>query len=260
MSWLQHIRRQKLTAEPFPQTWHTILQKDMPAYSRLSAEDQSKLRDDLRIFSSEKNWEGCGGLVMTDEMRVLISAQACLLNLHRTHEYYANVESILVYPNAFRARRPTQNGAGVVSDEVSSLLGEAWGVGPVILSWKDSLEGAEDPDDGRNVVYHEFAHKLDLTDRDADGVPLLETNEQVEDWAEVMHREYIELVDRSMHGHNSLMDSYGATNPAEFFAVATETFFELPTDMLNGHPELYRVLSGFYHQDPAKVNISDTGN
>ena len=252
MSWLQQIRRQHLLADPFPEEWKAILQKDLPAFARLNEADQKKLGDDLRIFLSEKNWEGCGGLELTDEIKVTISAQACLLNLHREHEYYPNVESILVYPTCFRPRRPSRNEAGVVTEEVSTLLGEAWGVGPVILSWKDSREGAEDPDDGKNVVYHEFAHKLDLTDRDADGAPLLETNEQVDDWADVMHREYIELIDRSMHGHKSLLDDYGATNAAEFFAVATETFFEKPSEMRDEHPELYRVLSGYYHQDPAQ--------
>ena len=251
MNWLTQFHRNRILGEPFPEEWREFLRQEMTVFYRLLEEDRTKLEDDLRIFMDLKSWEGCGGLELTSEMKVLISAQACLLNLHRTHKFYANVESILVYPAAYRARSKNYEPGGVVSESESARLGESWSVGPIVLSWNNANEGAEDEHDGHNVVYHEFAHKLDLTDKEMDGVPLLETEEQVDDWAQVMEAVYTRLVERVKDGNNTLLDPYGATNAAEFFAVATETFFEKPLKMREELPEMYRVLQGYFKQDPA---------
>ena len=250
-AWLTEHRRRSILAEPFPAAWMAALQRDMPVYACLSPEEQARLRDLLRIFVAEKNWEGCGGLTLTEEIQAAIAGQACLLILNQDREIYPNVESILVYPAAFIARQPTILPGGVVNEAPSGLLGEAWSVGPVILSWADAREGGIDPTDGRNVVYHEFAHKLDLRDGSANGVPRLADDAQYESWAEVMSGEYAELVKKTEQGERSLLDAYGAVNAAEFFAVATECFFEQSVRMRETHPPLYAALSGFYRQDPA---------
>ena len=249
--WFAEHRRHKLLEQPFPEAWLAILNANLPVYALLSEEEQGRLRDILRILVAEKSWEGCGGLEMTDEIKVTIAAQASLLILNREHSYYANVESILVYPNEYRSREQRRDAAGVVNPMISGRLGESWSNGPIVLSWFDVLQGGSNSVDGNNVVFHEFAHKLDATDSDMNGVPLLENDTQVEEWSEVMQAEYEELVSAVERGHPTLLNGYGATNPAEFFAVATECFFEKPIQMQHHHARLYKVLQGYYHQDPA---------
>ena len=249
--WFGEHRRQKITEEPFPEAWEAILQENLPVYALLDSEEQARLRDDLRILIAEKSWEGCGGLTLTDEIQVTIAAQASLLTLGREPNYFPKVESILVYPADYRARDRQRDPSGVVDEGVSGRLGEAWSDGPVVLSWSDALQGGRNMEDGHNVVYHEFAHKLDMDDNDANGVPTLDTEEQVQEWEEVMTAEFAHLIAAAESGHETVLDSYGATNPAEFFAVSTECFFEKPLQMLHKHPNLYRVLQGYYRQDPA---------
>jgi hypothetical protein len=250
-AWLTEHRRRAILADPFPQAWADVLRRDMPVYARLSPEEQSRLHDLVRIFIAEKSWEGCGGLTLTDEIKVAIAAQACLLLLNLDREIYPNVESVLVYPAAFVASRPSLSPGGVIDEAPSGLLGEAWLTGPVIVSWADARDGASNPTDGHNVVYHEFAHKLDLRDGSADGVPRLTDDAQYENWARVMSAEYADLVQKARRGRKSLLDPYGAVNAGEFFAVATECFFEKSDRMRTTHPDLYEVLRGFYRQDPA---------
>ena len=249
--WLTEHRRRSILAEPFPPAWNDILSRDMPIYACLDPEEQSRLRDLMQIFISEKNWEGCGGQTITDEIKAAVAGQACLLILNLDREIYPNVESILVYPAAYIAKRKTVSPDGVVEEAPYGLLGEAWSTGPIIISWMDAHDGGLNPADGHNVVYHEFAHKLDMRDGSADGVPRLEDDAQYETWASVMSAEYADLVKKAEHRKKSLLDSYGAVNSAEFFAVATECFFEKSVRMRETHPDLYKVLSGFYRQDPA---------
>jgi Mlc titration factor MtfA (ptsG expression regulator) len=250
-AWLTEHRRRSILAEPFPPAWMDVLRRDMPSYACLTPEEQSRLCDLLRIFLAEKNWEGCGGLTLTDEIKVAISGQACLLILNLDREIYPNVESILVYPAAFVAKQPSLSPGGVVDESPLGLLGEAWSIGPVIVSWADAHDGGINPTDGRNVVYHEFAHKLDMRDGSADGVPRLADDAQYETWARVMSAEYTDLVKKAAHHQKSLLDAYGAVNAGEFFAVATECFFEKSVRMRETHSDLYGVLCGFYRQDPA---------
>ena len=249
--WFAERRRAEIREEPFPEAWLGYLEKNVAHYRYLSESEQAALRDDLRILLKEKVWEGGGGLELTAEMQVTIAAEASLLVLGLNHEYYPNVESIVVYPRDYVAPARTRDPSGVVDEYGSTRLGEAWDNGPVLLSWSDAREGGRNPTDGHNVVLHEFAHKLDMRDGVADGVPKLEDDAQYETWAEVMSAEFQHLVAQTGKGHKSLLDSYGATNAAEFFAVATECFFEKSVLMQEHHARLYAVLRGYYHQDPA---------
>ncbi|HZT42536.1 MAG TPA: M90 family metallopeptidase [Chthonomonadaceae bacterium] len=252
-AWFRDHKRRELLSQPFPKEWAGILEKNMSHYALLSEEERKRLHDDLRILIAEKFWEGCSGLVLTDEIKVTIAGQAALLLLGLLkHDYYANTQSILVYPAGFRIPERVVGPAGVVEETRRDVLGLAWNQTlPVILSWSDALSGGLNATDGHNVVLHEFAHKLDLKDGAPDGVLELEDDPQYETWAEVMSAEYQELVQLSEHRHASLLSSYGAINAAEFFAVATEAFFEKSVRMHEEHARLYGVLRGFYHQDPA---------
>jgi Mlc titration factor MtfA (ptsG expression regulator) len=250
-SWLRQRRRRKLVAQPFPPAWLDYLCRNVGHYEYLSEAEQAKLRDDLRVFIAEKNWEGCGGLTMTDEIKVTIAAQACLLVLGLAHHYFEQVQSILVYPRAYRGPRDERGRDGLIHDRGSGRLGEAHYRGPVILSWDDVLAEGRDPTLGQNVVYHEFAHQLDMLDGVIDGTPPLETPEQYRRWREVMTEEYQKLIEASLSGRATLLDQYGTTNEGEFFAVATECFFDRPRQLAQRHPRLYEILRDYYHQDPA---------
>ncbi|MCW3061979.1 MAG: mtfA [Capsulimonas sp.] len=244
-------RRKKLLAEPMPAEWIPYLQRNVWHYHTLSEGERASLHDILRVIIDEKNWEGCKGLVMTPEIQVTIAAQAAILLLGTPHDYFANVEAILVYPYDYVAMEQTVGPGRVVSETPSYRLGEAWSQGPVIVSWPEALTGGRIGGDGRNVVLHEFAHKLDYRDGRADGVPKLSGREAQERWSEVMSAEFQFLVNAAHDGVPTLLNQYGATNPAEFFAVATECFFEQPREMRHFHPQLYKIFQDFYGQDPA---------
>jgi Mlc titration factor MtfA (ptsG expression regulator) len=261
--WFKEHQRQALVAKPFPADWESYLQQNMRLYAKLLPESQSHLRDILRVIIAEKYWEGCGGLEINEEIQVTIAAQAALLLLGIPHDYFPNVESILIYPTAFMMPKPRERDTfnpisgrwrgpdGVVDSSPEPRLGEAWQQGPVILSWQDVLAGGRNQSDGHSVVLHEFAHKLDMRDDQPDGVPHLADQADYENWAEVMTAEYLALVDDTRHRRPTLLNQYAITNGAEFFAVATECFFERGRLMQQTHSRLYQALSGFYHQNPA---------
>jgi Mlc titration factor MtfA (ptsG expression regulator) len=250
-SWIKQRRRRKILAEPFPNGWLTILRRNVPYYELLTETEQAKLRDDTRVFIAEKYWEGCGGLKMTDEIKVTVAAQACLLLLGIEHDYYPMLQSILVYPSGYEAPDRTVIKGGIVIEGRSARLGEAWYRGPVVLSWDTASHDGRHMGDGKNVVFHEFAHQLDMLDRSIDGTPPLRSREQYQRWREVMSAEFQRLVEASDRGEATLFDQYGATDPAEFFAVATECYFERPIDMLKRHPRMYEVMREYYGQDTA---------
>ncbi|MEZ5063693.1 MAG: zinc-dependent peptidase [bacterium] len=253
LSWLhpfRDARRRRLSARPFPPEWDRILARNFPLDAGLPAADRAELRRRVQIFLAEKHFEGAGGLVLTEEIRVTIAAQACLLLLHRGEDFYPRLDSIIVYPAAYRVRTSERSADGVVHEHDQVRLGEAWNTGAVVLSWEDVRYGAADLHDGHNVVLHEFAHQLDLANNAADGAPELPRRSMYVAWARVLGHEYEHLRREIERGHRTLMDAYGATNPAEFFAVATETFFERPHALREKHPELYDQLSRFYAQDP----------
>ncbi|MFK7738766.1 MAG: zinc-dependent peptidase [Planctomycetota bacterium] len=249
----RHARRKALLAEPFPDAWRALLAK-LPFYLALDERGQERICDDLRVLMAEKEWQGCGGFELTDEVRVTVAAQASLLLLNLEHEYYKHVDTILIYPSAYRTA-PQTDAMGVVR-EGQANLGEAWRRGPVVLSWDAAKGGALDPKDGHNLVLHEFAHKLDMLDGRADGTPPLGTHEQWQQWIQTMTREFDRLKKAASETRRpAVLDTYGATNPAEFFAVATECFFEKARKLREKHPELYECLRDYYCQDPASGKL-----
>ncbi|MBM4070659.1 MAG: zinc-dependent peptidase [Planctomycetes bacterium] len=250
-SWLKKRRRRRILAEPVPPAWPAILQEHFDAHVALTPSQRSRLVDDLRVFIAEKEWEGCGGLELTDDMRVTIAAHACRMILGLDINYFSLVQTILVYPAGYHAREEVPMGGGVVMQRDSDRLGEAHRRGPVVLSWDDVLEAARNPGRGENLVYHEFAHKLDMLNGEADGIPPIDDGKLIERWLKVLPAELDSLRRASAAGRETLLDPYGAENEAEFFAVASECFFDLPQDLRARHPRLYAILGEFYRQDPA---------
>ena len=243
-------RRKRVACRPFLQGWLDVLAKNFPLYAYLSMPDQQELQRHIQIFLSEKQFEGCGGLQMTEEIKVTIAAQACLLLLRQDRDYYPRVCSILVYPTAYIAPVVQYSEFGVATEGKEARAGEASGYGAIVLSWEDVRCGAADVRDGKNVVLHEFAHALDMESNAADGAPVLPRRSMYVAWARVLGREYEQLQAQTDHGLATVMDPYGASNPAEFFAVATECFFEKPKELLRSHRKLYQQLKHFYQQDP----------
>jgi len=207
----------------------------------------------MKVFIAEKNFEGCGGLEMTEEIKVTVAAQACVLMLNRRPKFYPNLDSVLVYPSSYFAKDVDYLSFGTYVVHESFRMGESWKHGIVVLAWDHVKRGALDMDDGHNVTYHEFAHQLDEEDeRHADGVPLLTRPSSYITWARVFSREFSRLKKALRHNQETVIDEYGSTNPAEFFAVATESFFEKPKQMQQKHPALYKVLMDYYKLDPAE--------
>jgi hypothetical protein len=242
-------RRAALRAEPFPEAWRAIMDRDVAYAAQLDADERRELEGLVQIFLAEKHFEGCGGLELTDEIRVTIAAEACRLLLHRETDIYPQLVSVLVYPSAYKAKRRTQEGRVVIERE-DALLGESRVRDAVVLSWDHVLASARHVGGG-NVVLHELAHQLDAEDGAMDGAPALENRARYASWARVLGEEFAELSQRLHEGRPSDIDGYGATNPAEFFAVITEMFFERGAALKAKHPELYGELEAFYHQDPA---------
>lgn len=245
-------RREKIRRQPFPTDWLAILEKNVPVYAHLTAAEQEELRGHVLVFLAEKTFEGCGGLEMTNEIRVTIAAQACLLLLHREAKYYPSLHTIFVYPHHYFVPSERQVGSLVIGG-ADDRLGESWHRGPVVLSWDDVQAGAFDAHDGHNVVYHEFAHQLDdEAGGGTNGAPALPRRSMYIAWARVLGGEYQKLLDDLHHHRKTDIDAYGATNPAEFFAVVTEAFFEKPRKLKRKHPALYEQFREFYQQDPAE--------
>ena len=254
LHWFRERRRKKLLSTPCPTGWEEYLRHNVAHYRWLDARERKTLLDLIRVFVAEKRWEGCGGLALTDEIQVTIAAQACLLILGLPNELYRNVHSILVYPSTVVPPQRQLGAFEVPTKPVEGplpILGQAHLRGPVILVWDAVKRTGRHPESGHNVVYHEFAHKLDMLDGRADGTPPLHGRAEYQRWARICSREYRALREQAKHGRRSLLDSYGATNEAEFFAVATEQFFDQPGALHSRHPELYEVLQAFYRQDPA---------
>jgi Mlc titration factor MtfA (ptsG expression regulator) len=253
-SWFVNHRRKKLVGAPFPAAWEDVLQQNVAHYCMLDDIERNLLRKFIQVFIAEKDWEGCGGLELTDEIRVTISAQACLLLLGLPHNYYNNVQTILVYPSTVV---PPPRKLGFFETAIAPvenshpILGQAFQQGPVIIVWDAALHGGRHPELGHNVIYHEFAHKLDMLDGAADGTPPLRNRAEYRDWVQTCSREYLRLRQDAEHGRKSFLNAYGATSEAEFFAVATEQFFDQPLLMIKNSPDLYRVIKEYYHQDPA---------
>mgnify|MGYP000879935006 CR=1 FL=1 len=249
-------RRKALADRPFPPEWLAIIVRNVPYVRALHTDERKHLEELIQIFIAEKNFEGCGGLEeVTDEMRVTIAAQACLLLLNLPLSYYDRLSSVLIYPEGFAYDRETSGETGIVTAERVPVSGLSSGGGAVALSWPDALAGSRHPGDGSNVILHEFAHQLDQLDDAMDGAPALDTVAQYREWARVLGEEYARLRSEATLGIPSLISPYAATLPAEFFAVVTELFFERPRELKQQHPALYDELRQYYRQDPAARSI-----
>lgn len=248
--WIKRRRREELIAHGLSSAERAVLDKNLPFLASLSAEDRRELEGLVRIFIAEKSFEGCAGLELTDEIKLTIAAQACLLLLHRDTDIFPNVDSILVYPSTYIVPIREREGAVVIEGD-QARLGESWQRGLVVLAWDHVLSGAAQPKDGQNVVLHEFAHQLDSEDGVMNGTPELGARARYTAWAHALSEEFEQLSRRLHAGRPSDIDPYGATSPAEFFAVLTEMFFEKPRALKRRHPSVYAELAAFYRQDPA---------
>ncbi len=244
-------RRARLRARPFPAAWRTLLERRVPLVRRMPPALRAQLEGHIQAFVAEKSFVGCAGFEVTDEARVVIAAQACLLLLNRRTDYFPKVVDILVYPAAFVVERVRPGPSGIHEEQRQALTGEAWTHGQVVISWEDALAGAADPADGRNVVIHEFAHQLDQWKGYANGAPWLGRRDRYPRWSAIMHEEYARLRQQAASGEASLFSFYGATAPAEFFAVVSEAFFERAREVALLYPALYGELRELYRLDPA---------
>jgi Mlc titration factor MtfA (ptsG expression regulator) len=254
LRWLTERRRKRLLEAPFPAEWTAILERNVAAYKLLDADEQQRLRDLVQVFIAEKHWEGAGGLELDDEIRVTIAGTGCQLLLGRTHDLFAEVESIVVYPSAVVVppqQRSMFDAGARPQDEGMPALGVAHRGGAVVLAWDSALHGARDPKDAHNVVIHELAHKIDFLDGSADGTPPLDGGSARRAWAEAFAPAYLAHKQRAEQGKRSFLDDYAVTNEAEYFAVATEAFFERPTALARELPDVYAALRQFYSLDLA---------
>jgi MtfA peptidase len=253
-------RLERLRSSAFPPEWLVIIERNVPFYASLAEDDRRELRGHVRVFLAEKHFEGCNGLELTDEIKVTLAAHACRLLLHRGADVFPRLITVLVYPSAYVARAVEPIGGGGVLEGEQVRLGEAWKGGVAVVSWDDVRATINGRNPGQNLILHEFAHILDMEDGAADGTPILASRAQYASWSRVMEDEHQRLRRQSEFGRYTVLDPYGAINPAEFFAVATEAFFEKPTVLARRHPALYAELRAFYQQDPADVRPANEPN
>jgi Mlc titration factor MtfA (ptsG expression regulator) len=246
--WLRDRRLQ----EPFPKYWQKILKAQVPLYRKLPPPLRRQLEQHVQLFLAEKSFYGCGGFEIDDTVRLTIAGHACLLIVARTFSDFDEVSSILVYPNAYHVREVESDGF-VVSESNQIRAGEASSRGQVVLAWAECEKGAVDPHGHHNVILHEFAHQLDYLDGTADGAPPL-SGEQAQHWQQTMTHAYEHLRYSLRHHQKPWLDPYGATEPAEFFAVLTEAFFQQPGHLKKEQPEVYQTLSGFFRFDPLDLH------
>ena len=245
--WWVARRRARLRALPFPAPWRRILRQRVPAVARLPADLQRQLKQHLQVFLAEKPFIGCRGQPVHDGLRLSIAAQACLLLLGDDRsDYFPQLRQVLVYPGAFIVDRVAQQGSGLQQEQKRALVGESWQQGQVLLSWADVQAGATKPADGQNVVLHEFAHQIDQDKGAADGRPWRASRASRRQWDAVMGQAFRQL----QHEPSALFGAYAATDPAEFFAVATERFFEQPKLLFEQVPDVYRELARLYRVHP----------
>ena len=257
---LKQQKRRRLRARPFPKESLALIQRHVVFFHKLTAGDRAELLGHIQVFLAEKRFEGCGGFAITDEVRVTIAAQACLLLMHRKTDYFPGLLTILVYPLSYMVEAKRQIAEHLWEEGTMNRLGETGRrMGSLVLSWGAVKHGAADPFDGKNVVLHEFAHQLDFENDAADGVPVLGTREQQLAWTDVMRSEFASLRAADESGVPSLLDTYGATDPVEFFAVSVEAFFEQPHALRAHHPKLYTELRNYFHQDPVEFSAESLG-
>jgi Mlc titration factor MtfA (ptsG expression regulator) len=251
MSLLRQHHRRKLKETPFPESWQDILDADVPYTQLLDEDELTRLREIIAILVDEKYWEGCGELEVNERMLVVIAAQAAIMLLHcDSTDYFHNVRTFLLYPAAYVQTQERIGSDGLVHSG-SANLGEAWYNGPIVLSWKDSLQSSHSPGRGLNVVFHELAHAADMMTGSTNGTPLLKGRDDYASWNDTMSRTFAALRQRYASGGRDVIRPYGLTNVAEFFAVTTECFFDAPIPFRKAHPKVYGHYTRFWGQDPA---------
>lgn len=246
----QFFRRQWVIRRSFPDKWKKVLKGRVPVFRRLPEDLQDKLKQRMAVFLDEKLFEGCGGLDLTEEMRVIIAAHACMLILEEPSDYYPSLQSVLVYPDDYMGAVYDVDAGGVVTEGWEPRSGESWHPGNIVLSWSDSLQGVRDPSDGRNLIYHEFAHQLDYRYGLSAGISIEGETDADDEWTQALAKGYRLLLHNTKRGHKMLLDPYGAENPAEFFAVLIECFLEQPGKLQREHSQLYHLLCEFFKYDP----------
>lgn len=250
--WLVKQWQIHLTRKPFPAHWTRIIEQKVPIYSYLPPHLRQRLQGHIQIFLALKQFIGCGGLQVTEEMKVIIATQACLLLLNERGKYFPKLQSILVYPNAYVIKNTSSVSTHIVEEKQEVRLGESWSRDQLVLSWEQIEQDLLYANDGHNLILHEFAHQLDSEDGHANGVPRLPKKSDYATWSSIMGTEYQQLCEDVSRGRKTTLYAYGATAPAEFFSVATETFFEKPHALLKKHSELYNILRNYYQLDPVQ--------
>lgn len=245
-------RRERQLQTPFPENWRATLESQVPLFPGLPAKLKRQLEQYVQLFLAEKSFYGCDGFEVDDTVRLTIAGHACLLIMNRSYSDFDDIRSILVYPDAYRVRDIEHDGL-VVSESNEIRAGEASSYGQVVLAWTQCEEGAVNPDGHHNVILHEFAHQLDYLDGTADGAPPL-SGEQARHWQETMTQAYEHLRQSLQHHQKPWLDPYGATEPAEFFAVLTEAFYQQPEHLKAEQPEVYEALQRFYRLDTEAIS------
>ncbi|MBI4985657.1 MAG: zinc-dependent peptidase [Rhodocyclales bacterium] len=229
--------------------WQRV-ESQLPFLNHLAAAERARLRELAREFVATKEWSGARGLLLTADMQLAIALQACLLVLNLGLDWYRGWLGIVVYPGDFVIPRQLMDADGVVHEYDDEVLGEAWEGGPVLVSWFDEPGATA----GINVVIHEFAHKLDMSNGEVDGLPALHAGMSKPAWRAAFEPAYADFCRRVDAGEETPLDPYGAEHPAEFFAVMSEAFFETPQLLRAQYPSVYHQLQLFYRQDPAAAS------
>lgn len=260
LGFIRRRRRRRIRERPFPDEWCRTLRTNVPAYARLTPDQRRHAQGLIKVFLAEKRFEGAGGLEITDEIRVTIAAQACMLLLGLDIDQpYPGLRTVIVYPKAYFATSRNVGPGGIVTESVMARSGESWNNqtgwgyatgGPVVLAWDEVVKGAMDPTSGHNVVLHEFAHQLDGLATGMDGAPPLPSRSRYTTWAKVLTDEFKRLRRDIALRQPTELRAYGATSPPEFFAVATEAYFEKPERLKERHPDLFEELREFFGWTP----------
>ncbi|MBF1165203.1 MAG: zinc-dependent peptidase [Dechloromonas agitata] len=232
--------------QPIPDALWAATVSALPFLDILPPDEQRQLRTLAEDFLAEKEFSAAGGLELSDEICVAIAAQGCLPILKLGLKAYRDWVGIIVYPDEFVVRRRFEDETGIVHEYDDVLSGEAWEGGPLIVSWHDVKMAG----DGYNVVIHEFAHKLDMLNGDADGMPALHSDLDASEWETIFFAAYDDFCARVDSGEETLIDPYASETPGEFFAVLSESFFEIPDVVAGEYTDLYDLLRRYYRQDP----------
>lgn len=248
---LRFWTRRKLAGQPFPPAWREFLDVCLPIYRQLPAAERRTLEKHIRIFLAEKNFEGYGGLEVTERMRVVIAGYACLLLLHDPDGYYPQLGTVVLYPRSFAAPIVDTDETGIVTETTEERFGESWQEGAVVLAWDAIDELLYGRSDDCNVIIHEFAHQVDARRGLSSGAGLLSGNPTYTDWQALLTAVQQRQRSRRRRGYPAILDPYALTSREELFAVASETFFMRPVRLKANHPEIYDELREVYRVDPA---------